>query len=355
MLAESGARVLVVDRGGVGAGASGRNGGFLFRQPAGWINELLDEAVAWYGELEEEGEVPLDLRPWPLLVLAVEAAELEHARAYAEAVGGEELDVRADPWLADDLAGGFLVEGCLTLDALGATSAAAEAARRAGVRFVLGCEAKRILVAAGRVAGVATDEGVASCGRVVVAAGPRLRFLLRTAGTDLPVSSSRGWLLETGRVDPQPRYAIEQAAWPVQEEMGPRSADPTLGEVAAGVADEPALVSLLLGGRPAGHCLIGTSLARSLLEEAEAPETVRRLAERAVRVAPHLEGVPVVASWSGRRAMTPDGLPALGPAGEVEGLDVIGGLSSIGMITAPGLARRLVAGDLEPFAAERLA
>ena len=288
-------------------------------------------------------------------MLAVEEAELAHARSYAGALGGQEVDLRADAWLADDLAGGFLVEGCFTLDALGATSAAAEAARKAGVRFALGCEAKRVLTAGGRVAGVATDEGLARCGRVVVAAGPRLRFLLRTAGADLPVSSSRGWLLETGRVDPHPRYAIEQAAWPVQEEMGPRSADPTLGEVAAGAADEPALVSLLLGGRPAGHCLIGTSLARSLLEEPEAPETVRRLAERAVRVAPHLAGVPVVASWSGRRAMTPDGLPVVGPAGGVDGLQVLGGLSSIGMITAPGLARRLAAEDPGPFAAERLA
>jgi D-hydroxyproline dehydrogenase subunit beta len=299
--------------------------------------------------------VPLELRAWPLLLVAAEEAELAHAWAYADAVGGEEVDLRADPWLADDLAGGFLVEGCFTLDALGATTAAAEAARRAGARFGLGCEAKRILVAGGRVVGVATDEGVVPCGRVVVAAGPRLRFLLRTAGADLPVSSSRGWLLETGPVDPQPRYAIEQAAWPAQEEMGPRSADPTLGEVAAGAASEPPLVSLLLGGRPAGHCLIGTSLASSLLEEPEAPETVHRLARRAVRVAPHLAGVAVVASWSGRRAMTPDGVPIVGPAGGIEGLEVLGGLSSIGMVTAPGLARRLAAGDSGPFAAERLA
>jgi glycine/D-amino acid oxidase-like deaminating enzyme len=299
--------------------------------------------------------VPLDLQEWPMLLLAVEEGELAHARAYAKAVGGHEVDPRQDSWLADDLAGGFVVEGGFTLDALGATTAAAESARRAGVRLALGCEAKRILVAAGAVEGVATDEGVVRCGRAVVASGPRLRFLLRTAGADLPVSSSRGWLLETGKVDPPPPYAIEQAAWPEQEVMGPLLADPTMGEVAAGAADEPGLVSLLLGGRPAGHCLIGTSLGRSLLEEPEGPETVRRLAERAVRVAPHLAGVPVVASWSGRRAMTPDGLPVVGPVGGIEGLEVIGGLSSIGMVTAPGMARRLASGDPGPFAAERLA
>jgi glycine/D-amino acid oxidase-like deaminating enzyme len=290
-----------------------------------------------------------------MLLLAVEEAELDHARAYAEAVGGKEVDLGEEPWLADDLAGGFVVEGGFTLDALGATTAAAEAARRAGARFALGNEAKRILVGGGRVDGVATDGGIVPCARVVVASGPRLRFLLRTAGADLRVSSSRGWLLETGRVEPPPPYAIEQAAWPEQEEMGALVADPTLGEVAAGAADEPGLVSLLLGGRPAGHCLIGTSLGRSLLEEPERPETVRRLAERAVRVAPHLAGVPVVASWSGRRAMTPDGLPVVGPVGGTDGLEVLGGLSSIGMITAPGTARRLASGDPGPFAAERLA
>ena len=320
-----------------------------------WINELLDEAIVWYRMIEEEGPVGLDLRACPLLVLAVEEQELALARAHSEALGGEEVDVGADPWLADDLAGGFLVDGGWTLDAMGATTATAEAARRAGVRFALGCEAKRILVAGGRVDGLATDLGVVRTGRVVVAAGPRTRFLLRTAGVDLPISSSRGWLLETARVDPPPPYAIEQAAWPEQEEMGPLSADPTLGEVAFGDAERPALVSMLLGGRPAGHCLIGTSLARSLLEEPEGPETVRRLAERAVRVAPRLANVPVVASWSGRRGMAPDGLPVAGPAGEIDGLDVLGGLSSIGMITAPGMARRLVSGELGAFAAERLA
>jgi sarcosine oxidase subunit beta len=299
--------------------------------------------------------VPFDLREWPMLLLAVEEAELAHARAYAAAVGGVEVDLREESWLADDLAGGFLVEGGVTLDARGATTAAAEAARRAGARFAPGSEAKRILVGAGRVEGVATDGGVVACGRVVVAAGPRLRFLLRTAGADLPLTSSRGWLLETGRVDPPPPYAIEQALWPEQEEMGSLLDAPTLAEVAAGAVEEPGLVSLLLGGRPAGHCLIGTSLGWSLTEEPEAPGTVRRLAERAVRVAPHLGGVPVVASWSGRRALTPDGLPVVGPVGGVDGLEVLGGLSSIGMLTAPGLARRLAAGDPGPFAAGRLA
>src|SRR6266511_1753508 len=144
-LAEAGARVTLIDPGGVGAGASGRNGGFLFPQPAPWINDLLGESLEIYRALEAEGPVTFDLRPWPMLLLAVEEAELPHAQFYAKAVGGEEVDLRADPWFADDLAGGFVIEGGYTLDSMGATTAMAEAARRAGVELRLGCEAKRVL------------------------------------------------------------------------------------------------------------------------------------------------------------------------------------------------------------------
>jgi glycine/D-amino acid oxidase-like deaminating enzyme len=284
-----------------------------------------------------------------MLLLAVEERELEHAQVYAEAVGGEAVDLREDPWFADDLAGGFVIEGGYTLDAMGATTAMAEAARRAGVDFRLGCEAKRLLAEGGRVRGVATDDGVLPTERVVVATGPGLRFLPRTVGIDIPVAASRGWLLETAKVDPPPRYAVEQAAWPLQDEMAALVGSPTLREMAEGAAEQPGLVSLLLGGRSAGQCLIGTSLRRSLLEEPETPETVRRLAERAVRVSPVLRDVPVVAAWSGRRAISPDGLPVVGPVPGIDGLEVAGGLSSIGMVTSPAACRRLVYGGAEAF------
>jgi sarcosine oxidase subunit beta len=346
--AERGEAVVLVERGGIGAGASGRNGGFLFRQPSVWINEHLAESTAIYAELQEEGPVPFDFGPRPQLVLAVEEDELPHARAYAESVGGEEIDLRADDWFADDLAGGYVVDGGYVLDAMGATMATAEAARRAGVEIRLGCEAKRILVEVDRVSGLATDAGILSCDRIVVASGPRTRFLLRTAGLDLPISSSRGWLMETAPIERPPPYALEQAVWPVQEEMSSLVADPTLAQVAAGEVETPSLVSLLLGGRPAGHCLIGTSLGRSLTEEAEGPDTVRRLAERAARISPQLRDVAVVAAWSGRRAMSPDGLPVVGPVPGVEGLEVASGFSSIGMLTIPAACKRLAEGRATP-------
>ena len=240
---------------------------------------------------------------------------------------------------------------------MSATTAAAEAARREGVRVVLACEAKRILVAGGRVAGVATDAGVLRLrpGRRrdrAAAALPAPQRGRRPAGLLVTRLAPRDGEGRSARLRTRSsrRPGLSRRRW------GRLVGDPTLGDVAAGRADDGAFVSLLLGGRPAGHCVIGTSLGAFAPRGARGRRTPCAASpERAVRVAPHLEGVPVVASWSGRRALTPDGLPVVGPAGDVAGLDVIGGLSSIGMVTAPGLARRLAAGDPGPFAAERIA
>jgi glycine oxidase len=90
-------------------------------------------------------------------------------------------------------------------------------------------------------------------------------------------------------------------------------------------------------------------------EATRLPETVRRLAERAVRVSPVLRDVPVVASWSGRRAVSPDGMPLVGSVAGIEGLDVAGAFSSIGMVTIPSACRRLVEGGADAFDPGRFA
>ncbi len=68
-------------------------------------------------------------------------------------------------------------------------------------------------------------------------------------------------------------------------------------------------------GRGAGRALPHRDLALALAPRGvgEPRRPWPRLAERAARVSPHLRDVAVVAAWSGRRAMTPDGLPVVGP------------------------------------------
>lgn len=346
-LAEAGDRVTVVERAGVGAGASGRNGGWLVRRPDPWIEALRTEAVSIYEELEASG-LDCGLRELPLLLVALDDGERAHAATYRDALGAEAVTHADVGWLAPDLAAAFVVSGCHGVDPMAATSAMAEAARRAGARIRFGEEVKRLVVDSDRVVGLITDSGRVPADRVVVAAGPLVAPLLARAGVHLPARAVRGWLLQTEPADFDVPYVVEQALWPEQRAMAAMSGTPTLGDVAAGDTSSSRLVSLLMGARPGGSLVIGTSLNASVREDPEGVATGREIAARAISVVPALERVPVVASWSGRRTMMPDGRPIAGRVPGIEGLEVAGGFSSVGMVTIPGVCRALARGRAQP-------
>ena len=51
--------------------------------------------------------------------------------------------------------------------------------------------------------------------------------------------------------------------------------------------------------------------------------------------------------------MTPDGMPVAGPVPGVDGLEVAGGFSSIGMVTIPAACKRLARGHTGMFDPQR--
>ncbi len=343
-LAETGEDVTLVERKGIGAGASGRNGGWLLRRPDAWLNRRRAEAVAIYTELEAAG-LDCGLREVPLLLVGLDESERTHAEAYASAVQASRVLPAEEPWLADDVEAAFFVDGCHSVEPMAATSAMAEAARRLGAELLSGEEVKRVAVDGDRVVGVVTDAGQIGADRVVVAAGPMVGPLLARAGVHVPTSVVRGWLIQT---DPAPEpfpYVIEQAVWPDQRAMAAISSSPTLADVAAGESGGSRLISLLMGTRPGGSLVIGTSLNASLRDDPEGVSTTHEIAARAIRISPRLAGLRVVASWSGRRTMLPDGFPLVGKVPGIAGLEVAGGFSSVGMVTIPGVCRALARGE----------
>jgi sarcosine oxidase subunit beta len=110
-------------------------------------------------------------------------------------------------------------------------------------------------------------------------------------------------------------------------------------------ADPPAArdegTAFTLQQRPTGAAVVGASLAASLRQDPEHPETVRGLARRALRFVPGLAGVRVVASWSGVRPITPDGEPLVGPVPGLPGLWVAAGHGPVGVVLAPSTGRML--------------
>ena len=352
-LATAGLRVLLLERAGLAAGASGRNQGLLLPPAVPRFQALFREGLARYQRLAEEGAVPFGLRPLGYLLLAADEPTMATARGCADSLvaGGFSAEVlecgqlRAlEPSLAPDLVGGVRVEGAFAVDPAVVTLAWADAARRAGAEVRTHSEVRRILVEGDRAVGVLTDAGTLAAGTVVVAAGPWTRRLAGTAGVDLPVSGARGWLLQTAPLPWRMAHALEEAVWPGLEGTGVHLAAPTLADLAAEPpTDQAGSTAFTLQQGPAGHATVGASLAASLREDPERPETVQGLARRALRFLPQLAKAPVIATWSGVRPVTPDGNPLVGPVPGVEGLWVVSGHGPEGVLLAPSSARMLAA------------
>jgi glycine/D-amino acid oxidase-like deaminating enzyme len=343
-LARRGFRVCLLERRSIAHGASGRNQGLLLNDLEAGSVEMMRRALPFYRELEG-GPVSFELREEPYLLVARDDGQLrfieERAEAmrnaglHCDALSGAELRSGL-PMIGDGVAGAYLLQGCWAVSAAAATRAFAEGARNSGVQIRTGVSAGPLSIRSGRLEGLITDEGPLRADAVVIAAGPWLPDLV----PGIPVSTGRGWLLSTGPLGFRLPWVVLEMAWPDLQELGRAARPPRLAEIAAGDYELPSAATVSLVGQPAGHALLGTSLAPSLLEPAEVVDMPRRIALRALDLLPGLAQVSITRGWYGLRPMSPDGLPLVGPTA-VEGLFVHGGHGSIGMQSAPWTAREL--------------
>lgn len=349
-LAAAGLSVMLLERGPLAGGATGRNQGGLLPSPLPSCAALYAEAVSYYEQVEREGETPFRLRPHGYLLVGTDQQGMDrargHGRALAEAgfgtheVGSAEL-LELEPGLAPELAGGVVVEGAYALHPVLATAAIAQRARLAGADIRTHTLVRGLLRDGDRVTGVVTDDGAHPAGEVVLASGPWSRSLAQQAGSDVPVFGARGWLVRTAPVDGVTfRHTLMQSTW-----HGPvglkRNGPPLLGDVAAGVAGTQVVFSLQ--PLPSGEVVLGSSSGPALQfdDVRDGEEAVALITAAAARHVPTLAKTPVRAAWSGVRPMSPDGLPIVGPAPGVRGLWLLTGYGIDGMPLAPGTARLL--------------
>jgi sarcosine oxidase subunit beta len=223
-LASRGTSVVLLERSEIGAGASGRNHGLMFRPEDPVLEPLARVSSAMYAALAGETALDLSLDPAPrgLVIVVCEdsdwpAADREAQAAAAAGSAVQRLDEaalrEAEPALSPGRPGGFLIDDGFRVDPAALTLAYAEQARAAGAQVWTNTEVKQILVNGGLVQGVATDAGLVTAPTVVNAAGPWAPKLARTAGAAVPIGGVRGWLLLT---HPRPglmRHLVVTAGW----------------------------------------------------------------------------------------------------------------------------------------------
>jgi D-hydroxyproline dehydrogenase subunit beta len=350
-LAREGLRVLVLEGGFAGGGATAAAMGHLVVMDD---SEAQFALTAWSLRLWAElaGELPADCEddPCGTLWLAAGEAEMERVRAKADfyrarGVTAEVLDAAqlaaAEPRLRRSLAGALRVPGDRVIYPPNV------------VRFLLARAAdhgaelwERFWVS--RVAGgVVEGHGERIAAPLVInAAGAGAPALT----PELPIVPRKGHLVITDRHPGFCRHQLVELGYLDSAHGRPRE---------EGTA--PASVAFNVQPRATGQVLIGSSRELVGWDRSHNHRLERRMIVRAFDFLPRLAGVSALRGWIGFRPATPDNLPLIGRWPEVPGMWIAGGHEGLGITTSLATARLLadlVSGrrpeiDAAPFAPDR--
>jgi len=332
-LAKAGHAVTVLDRGEAGRGALWASGGMLaagfeasaeldprheLAQPfADLLHRSLNRWPDWASGLAAHARSPLGYRQdgaMTPLYGAEEEARADRAQAQAEALGVRVERLSADrvaqlePALAPS--SGALVfpaDGQLDNRALGPALTAA--IQSFGGRLEVGANVTGLYRRAGHVAGVVlAQDRVLEADLVVLATGASR---LEGAPDALATRPIKGQML----------------AFRVNEDRAPT-------RVIRGF-------SIYLAAKPGGRLIAGATVEPDIADLATTPQALDQLAEAARRVAPGLNLVELLESWSGLRPAARDAMPMIGEA--EPGLIIAGGGYRNGVLLAPIMAELVCA------------
>jgi sarcosine oxidase subunit beta len=332
-------RVVVLEKGVAGQGASGRAAGVVRAQggtPA--TVDLGRWSIDFYRRQPDEIGTDSGFRELGYLILAVTKRDERAGRERVEMQRAVGLDVR---WLSADEAarvnptlspdghrGGSFVETDGCIDPPRNVRAYSLAMQRAGVdlrertRF-LGLRTAAGSDGARRVTGVETSAGTISTGRVILTGGPGLRDVGKLAGLRIPAGAARHQVVVS-----EPHPAFDVGRLPMVFDLG-RGLYWRIEE---------------------GGLLWGMSNPNETPGPARTIDWayLRRMERRLNRFVPITRGLGIRKAWAATIDYTPDHLPIVGPALVPDGtiLDgvTIASPGGHGMMWGPAVAR--IAADL---------
>jgi sarcosine oxidase, subunit beta len=317
--------VVVLEKGYLCAGASGRNGGGVRMQWGTEANiELSKRSVELMKQFAGEMGINIWLRQGGYLFLTKSAAIAERLERNAQLHNRH--GVRTEILSPD--AARKLVPQLTLKDVLLAAYhpedgvifpwpflwGYAQAAQKRGVRVETFTEVTGFVHSGGLVRAVQTDRGSISCDTVVLAAGAWSPMLARLAGVALPNQPHRHEILSTEPLKPflGPLVSVLDSGLYFSQSMR--------GEIVGGMGDphEPAA-----------------------LEQGSTLRFLARFAKALTEQIPTLGKVKVLRQWAGCYDVTPDNNPILGRTPGLENLLQLSGFVGHGFMMAPAVAERM--------------
>jgi sarcosine oxidase subunit beta len=329
--------IVVYERDGIGAGASGVQPGGVRQQWSTRLNCLLvRESLAFYSQLQERlgSRVDPGFRPCGYVFVAHQPETLERLRADVATQNAVGVPSRVvTPAELADLVPELSVEGVAGASFCSddgyfdrpqsVVEAFAEAAGRLNV-VLARADVRRLEPGRGGWRLTFADGGQADAGRVIVAAAVDTRPLLGALGVDVPIVAESRWLFYSD---------------PISE----RLLDPLVVAL-----DRRFAAKQLADGRVLASDLSATD---PVSEEGMR----RRVRQAAVALFPRLEHVSLPLLVRGVYDVTPDSQAIVGPVPGHERLYVAAGFSGHGFMMAPEIGRGVAAMVLGEPAGERFA
>lgn len=313
----------------LGMGSTGRNAGGVRHQFSSEANVKLSiESISLFERFAEEVGYEIDFHQDGYLFLLSSERDLGDFRRNVEMQRrlGVEVEVLS-PDEAQRLAPGLAVEGVIgatfcsrdgIADPNGVTMGFAKAAQAEGAEISRDTEVTGIRTESGRVIAVETTRGAVSCSAVVNAGGPYARDIGKMAGLDVPILPYRRHISIT-------------------EPMPPGSGVPASRIM---VID---FETTFYFHREGAGILFGMSDPDepSSYNSTVSWEFLEKVTRTAMKRLPALADAGIAHAWAGLYEMTPDAMPIIGPAREVEGLFMIAGFSGHGFQHSPAAGRVL--------------
>lgn len=327
-LAVEGAEVLLLERRGIGAEASGASAGGVRQQRRHMLEiGLAVASVQRWPDLDRELGTSLDYQRCGGLQLAVDETDekrlrrtIEHDRAAGlqDVYWVDEQRCRElVPHLGPDVRGGSYCPTDGRVDPVAATRAFATAAYRLGARVMVGRQVVRLIFREDRVCGVVDAKG-------------------EELGADLVINAAGAWGPTLHR---QLHHALP-VEMRIPQMMATLPARGRLLEQVVGLRRRGDERGISLKQLPSGSFMIGggwgaakDAAGRPTVD----PENARRAIDLAADVIPAIRDLPVERFWFGKEAQTVDALPVVGAVPDVAGYLTAFGFSGHGLAIAPAI------------------
>ena len=317
-LAKSGVRVVVVERGRWGAGAShAASGGLGTTDESHPYDRMERESLRLFHGLAEELRelcgVDVELVKCGQLDLALSEDDVK--RSKGEVSRSRELGGRAswldakevremEPEIASTVLGAVHRPENYRVNNQRVTEAFVRAARRLGAKFRQGADVFGLAHQGRRITGVRLQGEELHADRVVIAAGPWTDGIARSAGVAVPVRPVRGQNLNL---------------------------QPTMRGITTIVHGS----SGVLVPRNDGSIMAGVTIEEAGFDNRVTAEGVRSIMNVVISLVPQLGDASLNWAVSGLRPGSPDDMPLLGPVRGMDGLILASGHFMSGILLSP--------------------